>query len=307
VKKIVDRDYIKIAAIDIGSNAVKYKQYRLKHTSLRGHPIELDTFSRISIRLATDVLELGEISEKTSSKLIHELKRIIKKAKKRKVEWIGICATSAMRGAKNSAEICNLIEETTDIKVNVISGIQEAYYLKYTNLSCIESKPTCPLIVDVGGGSTEVLVNSDEVLFDSFDLGGVRCLENKDYRVEWDRLYEWLEKVNHLPVEMLVGIGGNIRSLMKLLNKKKGYPVDKQELKNLLIELEKLSIEEKINQLGLAEDRADVIVPAGKIFLEILDKTSINSVCALEWSLSDAIAFDYYLNNIELFYDYKIA
>ena len=82
----------------------------------------------------------------------------------------------------------------------------------------------------------------------------MRCLENKDYRVEWDRLYEWLEKVNHLPVEMLVGIGGNIRSLMKLLNKKKGYPVDKQELKNLLIELEKLSIEEKINQLGLAED-----------------------------------------------------
>ena len=151
--KTVDRDYIKIAAIDIGSNAVKYKQYRLKHTSLRGHPIELDTFSRISIRLATDVLELGEISEKTSSKLIHELKRIIKKAKKRKVEWIGICATSAMRGAKNSAEVCNLIEETTDIKVNVISGIQEAYYLKYTNLSCIESKPTCPLIVDVGGGS----------------------------------------------------------------------------------------------------------------------------------------------------------
>ena len=122
-----------------------------------------------------------------------------------------------------------------------------------------------------------------------------------------DGTNEWLEKVNHLPVEMLVGIGGNIRSLMKLLNKKKGYPVDKQELKNLLIELEKLSIEEKINQLGLAEDRADVIVPAGKIFLEILDKTSINSVCALEWSLSDAIAFDYYLNNIELFYDYKIA
>ncbi|MEC7910910.1 MAG: hypothetical protein VYC46_04345, partial [Pseudomonadota bacterium] len=83
--------------------------------------------------------------------------------------------------------------------------------------------------------------------------------------------------------------------------------VDKQEFKDLLTELEKLSIEEKINQLGLAEDRADVIVPAGKIFLEILDKTSINSICSLDWSLSDAIAFDYYLNNIELFYDYKIA
>ena len=289
------KTYQRIAAIDIGSNAIKFKQFRVR-TSKNLYPLELDTFKRIDLRLGKDVFETNRISEESEKRLIQELKNLSKQVKKRNVEWAGICATSATRNALNGSEVCSKIEEVCETSVKILSGRQEAYYLRDANTRKIENLKK-PIYVDVGGGSTEIYMRkSSKELYESFDLGAVRIMKGKDSIKEWEKLKAFLGVVKENNADALVGIGGNIRRIFKILGLQKYSPLELKKFEEIRNNLSNMPIIERINQYGLAEDRADVIVPASDIFSYILEHSNIKKLFAIDWGICDALAYEY-LNN----------
>lgn len=289
------KTFQRIAAIDIGSNAIKFKQFRVR-TSKNLYPLELDTFKRIDLRLGKDVFETNRISEESEKRLIQELKNLSKQVKKRNVEWAGICATSATRNALNGSEVCSKIEEVCETSVKILSGRQEAYYLRDANTRKIENLKK-PIYVDVGGGSTEIYMRkSSKELYESFDLGAVRIMKGKDSIKEWEKLKAFLGVVKENNADALVGIGGNIRRIFKILGLQKYSPLELKKFEEIRNNLSNMPIIERINQYGLAEDRADVIVPASDIFSYILEHSNIKKLFAIDWGICDALAYEY-LNN----------
>ncbi|MEC8448211.1 MAG: hypothetical protein VXZ10_00085 [Pseudomonadota bacterium] len=289
------KTFQRIAAIDIGSNAIKFKQFRIR-TSKNLYPLELDTFKRIDLRLGKDVFETNRISEESEKRLIQELKNLSKQVKKRNVEWAGICATSATRNALNGSEVCSKIEEVCETSVKILSGRQEAYYLRDANTRKIENLKK-PIYVDVGGGSTEIYMRkSSKELYESFDLGAVRIMKGKDSIKEWEKLKAFLGVVKENNADALVGIGGNIRRIFKILGLQKYSPLEIKKFEEIRNNLSNMPIIERINQYGLAEDRADVIVPASDIFSYILEHSNIKKLFAIDWGICDALAYEY-LNN----------
>ena len=289
------KTFQRIAAIDIGSNAIKFKQFRIR-TSKNLYPLELDTFKRIDLRLGKDVFETNRISEESEKRLIQELKNLSKQVKKRNVEWAGICATSATRNALNGSEVCSKIEEVCETSVKILSGRQEAYYLRDANTRKMENLKK-PIYVDVGGGSTEIYMRkSSKELYESFDLGAVRIMKGKDSIKEWEKLKAFLGVVKENNADALVGIGGNIRRIFKILGLQKYSPLELKKFEEIRNNLSNMPIIERINQYGLAEDRADVIVPASDIFSYILEHSNIKKLFAIDWGICDALAYEY-LNN----------
>ena len=289
------KTFQRIAAVDIGSNAIKFKQFRIR-TSKNLYPLELDTFKRIDLRLGQDVFETNRISEESEKRLIQELKNLSKKVRNRKIEWAGICATSATRNALNGTEVCSKIEEVCQTPVNILSGKQEAYYLRDANTRKIENLNK-PIYVDVGGGSTEIYMrNSSEEFYESFDLGAVRIMKGKDSTKEWEKLKAFLNVVKKNNADALVGIGGNIRRIFKILELQKYSPLELKKFEEIRNNLSKMPIIDRINLYDLAEDRADVIVPASDIFSYILEHSNINKLFAIDWGICDALAYEY-LNN----------
>ena len=289
------KTFQRIAAIDIGSNAIKFKQFRIR-TSKNLYPLELDTFKRIDLRLGKDVFETNRISEESEKRLIQELKILSKQVKKRNVEWAGICATSATRNALNGSEVCSKIEEVCETSVKILSGRQEAYYLRDANTRKIENLKK-PIYVDVGGGSTEIYMrNSSKELYESFDLGAVRIMKGKDSTKEWEKLKAFLGVVKENNADALVGIGGNIRRIFKILGLQKYSPLELKKFEEIRNNLSNMPIIDRINLYDLAEDRADVIVPASDIFSYILEHSNIKKLFAIDWGICDALAYEY-LNN----------
>ncbi len=289
------KTFQRIAAIDIGSNAIKFKQFRIR-TSKNLYPLELDTFKRIDLRLGKDVFETNRISEESEKRLIQELKNLSKQVKKRNVEWAGICATSATRNALNGSEVCSKIEEVCETSVKILSGRQEAYYLRDANTRKIENLKK-PIYVDVGGGSTEIYMrNSSKELYESFDLGAVRIMKGKDSTKEWEKLKAFLGVVKENNADALVGIGGNIRRIFKILGLQKYSPLELKKFEEIRNNLSNMPIIDRINLYDLAEDRADVIVPASDIFSYILEHSNIKKLFAIDWGICDALAYEY-LNN----------
>ena len=286
------KTFQRIAAVDIGSNAIKFKQFRIR-TSKNLYPIELDTFKRINLRLGQDVFETNRISEESEKRLIQELKNLSNKVRKKKIEWAGICATSATRNALNGTEVCSKIEEACQTPVNILSGKQEAYYLRDANTRKIENLNK-PIYVDVGGGSTEIYMrNTSEEFYESFDLGAVRIMKGKDSTKEWEKLKAFLNVVKKNNADALVGIGGNIRRIFKILELQKNSPLELKKFEEIRNNLSKIPIIDRVNLYGLAADRADVIVPASDIFSYILKHSNINKLFAIDWGICDALAYEY--------------
>ena len=151
--------------------------------------------------------------------------------------------------------------------------------------------------VDVGGGSTEIYMRkSSKELYESFDLGAVRIMKGKDSIKEWEKLKAFLGVVKENNADALVGIGGNIRRIFKILGLQKYSPLELKKFEEIRNNLSNMPIIERINQYGLAEDRADVIVPASDIFSYILEHSNIKKLFAIDWGICDALAYEY-LNN----------
>ena len=269
---------MKIASIDIGTNAVKSKIFKTTPTS-----IEFIEGIRSPIRLGTDVFNNGCLAKEKLDLLVKTLKKYQKNFIKNDIAMYEIVATSAFRDTKNSEEARRYVENKIEHPIRIISGLEEA---KLIRLHPKAQSKSSKVYVDVGGGSTEIYIfENNQHIIQSFQLGAVRGMLAKDDPQEWLRLKKWLKK--QPKINTLVGLGGNIRSFLNLNNKKK---MNSQNFIDLTLNIKKLDVDSKISKYGLQKDRADVIDFALIISAEIIKLLEVKVIKSTKWGVSDSIA-----------------
>ena len=273
---------MKIAAIDIGTNAVKSKIF-----DTSSNLISFNESIRTPTRLGTDVFVDGLLTSASIEKLVTSLKKYQYYFNRNQIEFYEIVATSAFRDTKNSEDARRLVENEIEHPIRVISGLEEAS-LMALNPKIKKNDPK--LYADLGGGSLEFFYYLDgKKKIKSFQLGAVRNMLRKDRPDEWKKLNVWLNKLPSF--NTVVGIGGNIRSFLKIHNQDK---ITKEEFIKLKDELNKLTYIEKISKYELSEDRADVIDYAMSIYEFVLNRINVKNIRSTKWGVSDSIAVKLY-------------
>ena len=260
---------MKLAAIDIGSNAA-----RLLISEVLLDEKGIPSFNklnlvRVPLRLGFDVFESSEISKAKTGMVMQTMKAYKHLMNAYGVQHVKACATSAMRDAKNAADLIRKIKLETDISIEVISGDLEANLIYENHVAENMDKEHSYLYIDVGGGSTELSFFSNNILTykKSFNIGTIRLLKNMVTDKQWDEMKDVLKAVTkgHKQV-VAIGTGGNINKVFSMSKRKDGKPLSLELLKDYYKELGNVSLEERITKYDLREDRADVIVPALQIY-----------------------------------------
>lgn len=284
-----------LAAIDIGSNAIRLLvEYIEKNGSVA---FKKAAFVRVPIRLGEDVFSAGYIGDEKREKLSQAMESFAQLMRTFNVKAYRACATSAMREAANGAEVVDYIREKSGVNIEIITGIDEAKTIfEAGDMARFISKDQNYIYVDVGGGSTEVTVYSGHrrVTSESFPLGTVRMI-NSPVKVDLKEFKEWLEQIA-LPFRptAIIGSGGNINKVHKLLQKRQGESMKQSEIRALYDQIKPLSYEQRIKQLGLNTYRADVIIPAMKIFMTAAKSCKIDNIIAPRIGLADGIIHQLY-------------
>lgn len=261
------------AAIDIGSNAVRLLIKQLKERD--GQPVFAKVLLlRVPLRLGFDVFAGEKISEQKEKNMIRLMKSYAQLMKIYKVKHYRACATSAMRDALNGRDIIKAIRKKTGIDIEIIDGQEEAQMVYNNHIEYMEDRQGNYMYVDVGGGSTEInmLAQGELVCSRSYNIGTVRILSNAVKESEWERLKQDMAALaQSYPGTNIIGSGGNINKLYRLAEKKdkKQLRITVPTLRALHEDLKSLSVDERMEKYSLKADRADVIVPAGEIFLTI--------------------------------------
>lgn len=280
-----------LAAIDIGSNAIRLLINTINKTN-KEDEYKKTCYVRMPIRLGEDVFADGSISEDKIYRMVEAFQAFSHLMKAYGVQDFRCCATSAMREATNGKEVADKIFETSGIRIEIISGKEEADLVyKAGDYNQLLDPTKTYLSVDVGGGSTEIIVyaNSQKLNSYSFRVGTVRLLNDK-CKDEFAHMKEWLQQIvdKHKP-DIIIGSGGNINKVHKLHNKKRNEALTFFELKRLYSSLKPLSYEERMTEYGLNNYRADVIVPALKIFMTVAKQCDISQVIVPKVGLSDGV------------------
>ncbi|MFY0481500.1 Ppx/GppA phosphatase family protein [Flavobacterium sp. PLA-1-15] len=291
----------KYAAIDIGSNAMRLLIANIIEEPGKETQFSKSSLVRVPIRLGQDAFTVGEITEDNIERMIDAMKAFKLLMKVHKVEKYMACATSAMREAYNGKEVVDLIKKKADIKIEIIDGKKEAAIIASTDLHHLLKIDQTYLYVDVGGGSTEfsLFSNAKIVASKSFKIGTVRLLNNMVSDIVWQEIEKWI-KINTEEYEQvaLIGSGGNINKLFKMSGKLQEKPLSYIYLNSQLTALSALSYEQRITELGLNADRADVIIPATKIYLNAMKWSGARSIYVPKIGLSDGIVKALYYGKI---------
>lgn len=281
---------MRYAAIDIGSNAV-----RLLIADIIGHKeqynFKKNTLLRVPLRLGDDAFIHQEISPRKTESLIKTMKAFRELMDVYQVEDYMACATSAMRDAKNGADIVAEVRKN-GINIDIIEGAKEAEIIYNSHWDNKIEKDKVYLYIDVGGGSTELSLFANGVLVNSrsFNLGTIRILDNQDNPETWDELKEWVRSNTHMYKQVIgIGTGGNINKLARLSDEKVDKPLSYAKLKAVYDHLASFSLKERIILLGLNEDRADVIIPASEIFLTIMKHGRLKQIIVPRVGLVDGV------------------
>ena len=288
----------KFAAIDIGSNAMRVL---IANVIEKGDEVlfQKNSLVRSPVRLGEDSFTLGEISSESLKRFVKTMKAFKLLMNVHDVTYYKAYATSALREANNSTHVIKTIEKKTGIKVEIIDGSKEAEIISNTKMAEFIDMQKTFLFVDVGGGSTEfTFINEGKrVTSKSFKIGTVRLINNLvDNRV-WDAIKEWIKKNSENYDKItLMGSDGNINKLFKLSNIKEGKPLSKINLGLIHKELEALTYEERILKFELNPDRADVIVPAARIYLKALEWSGGQKIYVPKFGLSDGMIKYMYKN-----------
>ena len=247
---------------------------------------------RVPIRLGEDVFLNKNISEENINRMIDTMKAFQLLMKSHKIEKFRACATSAMREANNGKEVRDLILERTGLSIDIIDGNDEAAIIAATDLHAFIQNDKTYLYVDVGGGSTEFTLFSKgkTICSKSFKLGTVRLLNNMVDDNIWTEVEDWIKKATKDYIRInLVGSGGNINNIFKSSGKSVGKPLSYLYLSSYYQLLNSLTYEERITELNMNEDRADVIVPATKIYLSAMKWSRARKVYVPKIGLADGI------------------
>ena len=266
---------MKISIVDIGSNAVKYKIFNSEN-------FELVEYYREPLRLGRDVFSKNELSESTINKLIDLLIRYSEIFKERNIEQTYFIATSAVRDSENSDVLISKLEEK-NIHLKILTGKQEASLLVNFNKDIEDSA-----VIDIGGGSVEVCINSKSNMhYESFQLGAVRLLNlNQDQRYEaMSQFGNWLEEFTPIPTTF--GLGGNLRAIMQA-NDHKGL-IHVEDLKSLIDNYNRLDKDILIQKFEIPKDRIDIVPIAAEVYLFFLTKIGAKTIENSFSSISDGL------------------
>jgi len=282
----------KYAAIDIGSNAIRLLIANVIETKNNETQYKKVSLVRVPIRLGKDVFEDGIISDKNQKRMIDAMKAYKLLMKVHKTEKYMACATSAMRESDNGKEVVDLIKKETGIEINIINGETEAKIISSTDLSELIDGDKSYLYVDVGGGSTELTFFSKGKVTasKSYKMGTVRLLDKKKNKDTWKSIEKWIKAHSKdLGAISLIGSGGNINTIFKRSGNKLGKPLSYIYLNAHYKFLKSMSYEERISELSLNPDRADVIIPATKIYLSAMKWSGARKIHVPKIGLADGI------------------
>ncbi len=293
---------MKLASIDIGSNAIRLLICNIVEDKNKKISYKKISLTRLPIRLGADVFTKQKISDKAQKRLIHGMKAYRYLMKVHGVTQYRACATSAFRDAQNGADVIKKVWEKSGIKIDLISGEEEARIIYSSHIEKLLKENTNILYVDVGGGSTELslFINKNLEASKSFQIGTVRLLQNSVPQKTWQEMQSWLLSVaKKRSIDYIVGSGGNINKLVKIsndLNKKVSSEIMITDLDKILKKLKSLTYDERISEMGLNPDRADVIVPATEIFMSLLQWGNIPKVLVPKFGLSDGLIIEMHTN-----------
>lgn len=287
---------MRLAAIDIGSNAARLliTEVRINNSKPEFNKLSL---VRVPLRLGFDVFENGFISEDKIAMFIKTIKAYKYLLDVYEVKNFGAYATSAMRDARNSKEIIDRIKNETGILINIISGKDEASFIYDNHIAENMNDEDSYLYIDVGGGSTELTYFSDGKLIfkESFNIGTIRLLKNQVSEKEWEDMKEFIRKnttgYHHVTA---IGSGGNINKVFSLSKRKEGKPLSLQLLRDYYKEFNSLSLEQRISMYHLREDRADVLVPALLIYVNVMRWADAQEIYVPRIGLADGIVKSLY-------------
>ena len=291
----------KYAAIDIGSNAVRLLVSNIVEEPGKETQFSKSSLVRVPIRLGQDVFTRGEIGEENIQRMVDAMKAYELLMNVHKVEKYMACATSAMREADNSTEVVDRVLAESGIRIEIIDGKKEAAIIATTDLHFLLKTENTYLYVDVGGGSTEfsLFSNGRIVVSKSFRIGTVRFINNMVHESIWAEIREWI-RVNCEPYEniSLIGSGGNINKIFKLSGKLQEKPLSYMYLNSQYSMMNAMSYEQRISELGLNADRADVIIPAMQIYLNAMKWSGARNIYVPKIGLSDGIIKALYYGKI---------
>ena len=283
---------MKLSAIDIGSNAARLLISEVSVDEKNKASFNKISLVRVPLRLGFDVFETGKISEHKTELLLHTMKAYMNLLQAYEVTWLKACATSAMREAANSAEIISLVKNETGIEIEIISGSDEASFIYENHIAENLDSDHSYLYIDVGGGSTELTFfsNNKLVFKDSFDIGTIRLLKNKVSDEKWNEMKNHIkEKTKDHKQVTAIGSGGNINKVFSLSNRKDSKPLPLELLRDYYKELNNLSLSERIKIYSLREDRADVIVPALQIYVNVMKWANATEIYVPQIGLADGL------------------
>ena len=291
----------KYAAIDIGSNAMRLLITNIVEQNGKETQFNKSALIRVPIRLGQDAFTVGEIIEENIDRMVDAMKAFKLLMKVYKVEKYMACATSAMREAYNGKEVAEIIKKKADIKIEIIDGKKEAAIIASSDLHQFIKTEQTYLYVDVGGGSTEFSLFSDGkmIVSKSFKNGTVRLLNNMVSDIVWEEIEKWI-KINTEQYDSITLIGsvGNINKIFKLSEKSFDKPLSYMYLNNQYQYLNSLTYEQRIAELALNTDRADVIIPALSIYLKAMKWSGATKIYVPKIGLSDGIVKALYYGKI---------
>ncbi|HAY65833.1 MAG TPA: exopolyphosphatase [Acidimicrobiaceae bacterium] len=282
----------RFAAIDIGSNAIRLLLCRVIKNDGAEPFFKKESLIRMPLRLGDDVFLRGRISESKCDCLIKTLTGFSYLIDAYQPIAYRTCATSAMREAENGLDIANRVRASTGIDLEIISGDEEAAVIVDNHLERKVAPGSACLYIDVGGGSTELtLFGVDGPLSSrSFPIGTIRLLEKLVSDDTWEEMKDWVKDRTKVQTDLVaIGSGGNINKLFNMAGRREDKPLSLDKLQDLHQMIRKLSFGQRIVQLNLRPDRADVIVPASKIYISVMRWGGIAKIFVPQVGLADGI------------------
>jgi exopolyphosphatase/guanosine-5'-triphosphate,3'-diphosphate pyrophosphatase len=283
---------MRLAAIDIGSNAARLliSDVTDNYGKREFNKINL---VRVPLRLGFDVFERKVISEEKTKMILHTIKAYKHLIEAYGVEHVKAAATSAMRDAGNAAGILRQVKEETGIDIEVISGGYEASLIYENHIAENLDNEHAYMYIDVGGGSTELtFFAGNKLLFSaSFNIGTIRLLKHQVAVSQWDIMKEYIRKEtrNYADRIIAIGSGGNINKIFSLSKRKEGKSLHIDLLKDYYKEFSSFTLDDRMRLYKLREDRADVIVPALQIYINVMRWAAAQEIYVPKIGLADGL------------------
>jgi exopolyphosphatase/guanosine-5'-triphosphate,3'-diphosphate pyrophosphatase len=288
---------VRLGAIDIGSNAARLLISDVIPGTRPAPEFLKIALVRVPLRLGFDVFDKGEISPAKANNVVKTIQSYKLLLDVYGVKHLVACATSAMRDASNGPEIIKRVKAETGIDIKIISGQEEASFIYENHFAEGLTKEESYLYIDVGGGSTELTFFSDGKLVfkESFNIGTIRLLKNQVSEATWDEMKEFIKiRTKGFHHVSAIGTGGNINKIFSISKRKEGKPLSLELLRDYYKEFSTLSLEQRMSLYKFREDRADVIVPALLIYINVMRWADAQDIFVPKIGLADGLIHTLY-------------